>query len=85
MIRRGAFTGRNPVAVVGLYPEENTRTRWLTSEEKSALLAVIPERYARVAEGHKREAVEALARGERLQRSGTGLETAKPSGVAKAG
>ena len=31
-IRRGAHTGRNPVSVVGLFREENTRTRWLTAE-----------------------------------------------------
>jgi integrase len=44
-IRRGAFTGRNPVTVVGLFREENTRTRWLTFEEETRLFDVIPEPY----------------------------------------
>lgn len=44
-IRRGAFTGRNPVSVVGLFREENTRTRWLSPEEEGKLFAVVPEPY----------------------------------------
>ena len=44
-IRRGVFGGRNPVSVVGLFREENTRTRWLTAEEEAKLFAVIPEPY----------------------------------------
>ncbi len=52
------------------------------------------ERYAHVAAGHKREAVEALARGERLERtgiqpsgtqSGTGQATNRERAVATAG
>jgi integrase len=44
-IRRGIFSGRNPVSLVGLFREENTRTRWLSEEEEKKLLAVIPEPY----------------------------------------
>jgi site-specific recombinase XerD len=47
------------------------------------------ERYAHVAAGHKREAVEALARGERPERSGTqsgtSSESASEARVASAG
>lgn len=44
-IRRGAFAGRNPVSAVGLFREDNTRTRWLTTEEEAPLFAVTPEPY----------------------------------------
>jgi hypothetical protein len=47
------------------------------------------ERYAHVAAGHKREAIEALAQGTPIQRSGTQggtrAGTANQSEVAKAG
>jgi integrase len=44
-IRRGDFAGRNPVSAVGLFREENTRTRWLANEEETTLFGVIPEPY----------------------------------------
>jgi integrase len=43
-IRRG-YEGRNPVSAVGLFREENTRSRWLTGEEERELFKVIPEPY----------------------------------------
>jgi integrase len=45
LMRRGEYEGRNPVSSVGLFREENTRTRWLTEEEEAPLFAVIPEPY----------------------------------------
>ncbi len=44
VIRHG-YQGRNPVSAVGLFREENTRTRWLTEEEERELFKVIPEPY----------------------------------------
>jgi len=43
-IRHG-YQGRNPVSAVGLFREENTRSRWLTEEEERSLFKVIPEPY----------------------------------------
>src|SRR4030095_6957862 len=47
-IRRG-YQGRNPVSAVGLFREENTRSRWLTEDEErivqgdpSAVLGLFP-------------------------------------------
>jgi integrase len=45
LIRQEAYAGRNPVPAVGLFPEENARTRWLTLDEEKKLFAVIPEPY----------------------------------------
>jgi hypothetical protein len=42
------------------------------------------ERHARVAAGHRREAVEALARGERLQRSGPRSGTGENGAIREA-
>ncbi len=44
MIRQG-YAGRNPVSAVGLFREENTRTRWLTPQEEERLFGVMPEPY----------------------------------------
>jgi integrase len=38
--------GRNPVRKRTMFSEQNTRTRWLSPEEESRLLAVIPAPYA---------------------------------------
>jgi integrase len=43
-IRRG-YTGKNPVSAVGLFREENARSRWLTAAEEEDLFRVIPEPY----------------------------------------
>jgi integrase len=43
-IRHG-YQGHNPVSAVGLFREENTRSRWLTEEEERELFKVIPEPY----------------------------------------
>jgi hypothetical protein len=43
-IKRGLKLS-NPVSAIGLFREENTRTRWLTEEEEERLGAVIPEPY----------------------------------------
>ncbi len=43
-IRHG-YQGRNPVSAVGLFREENTRSRWLTEDEERTLFEVIPEPY----------------------------------------
>ena len=51
--------------------------------EKGGLALI--QRYAHVGEGHKRAAVEALARGERLMRLSTGMRTERPKVVADAG
>ena len=55
-----------------------------TGERKGRLAMVEP--YGHVATGHEREAVEALARGDRLQRSGTqsGTSDSVAGGVAVA-
>lgn len=39
-------SGRNPVRKRTMFSEQNTRTRWLSPEEESKLLAVIPAPYA---------------------------------------
>ncbi len=45
LIRQRAYGGRNPVPAVGLFREENARTRWLTPDEEEKLFGVIPEPY----------------------------------------
>lgn len=45
LTRQGVYAGRNPVSAVGLFREENARTRWLTPEEEKRLFAVIAEPY----------------------------------------
>ena len=43
-IRRG-YKGYNAVSVVGLFREENTRSRWVTEDEERQLFKVIPAPY----------------------------------------
>jgi len=43
-IRRG-YAGRNPVSAIGLFREENSRSRWLTTAEEGDLFKIIPEPY----------------------------------------
>jgi len=42
---RHGYPGRNPVSAVGLFREENERSRWLTEDEERELFKVIPAPY----------------------------------------